>query len=215
MTAAEAGHAGVVTLLVQNPQCQINWRNSYGQVGFFTFLCLRLAKYDSCSAPQQSATRPAAQNGRVDAVLALLDAPGVDLESVSGGNTVAQAARRAGHAALADIIAAAARDQQITALLAALTDETSAAAVAAFDSLADRIGALFSAVGAAPPAAPAPAESGAATCAMCLDAPVAAALRPCFHAAFCADCAESVVRARMPCPICRAAVAGSQRIFFS
>jgi hypothetical protein len=33
MTAAEAGHAGVVTLLVQHSQCQINRKNSYGQVG--------------------------------------------------------------------------------------------------------------------------------------------------------------------------------------
>jgi hypothetical protein len=65
-------------------------------------------------------------------------------------------------------------------------------------------------------AAPAPAEpsAGAATCAVCIDAPVAAALRPCFHAAFCADCADIVVRAGMPCPICRAEVADSQRKFF-
>jgi hypothetical protein len=39
--------------------------------------------------------------------------------------------------------------------------------------------------------------------------------RPCFHAAFNADCARAAVRGDMRCPTCRAAVAGSQRIFFA
>jgi ankyrin repeat protein len=32
MTAAEAGHAQVITLLTQHPLCKINRKNRYGQV---------------------------------------------------------------------------------------------------------------------------------------------------------------------------------------
>jgi hypothetical protein len=154
--------------------------------------------------PRQSAMLLAAQNGNVDVVLALLDSHGVDLEATSCGVTAAQAARRAGHAALADIIAGAARDQQISAILAAVT------AAGTFDCLADRIGAL--AVGAG---APAP-DQCRAMCIVCIDAPVEVALLPCCHAALCADCAVKMITAEdMRCPICRAAVDEFQRIYLA
>ncbi len=145
-----------------------------------------------------------------------MNAAGLDLESVSGGASAAQAARRAGHAALADIIAAAAREQQLTAILAAVTDEAGAAA-GVFDSLADRLGALLAGLRVEPPPAPAglPAESDVRSCAICMEAPIAAALRPCFHAALCVGCADSVLGSRMRCPLCRAEVEGVQRLFFA
>ena len=50
-------------------------------------------------------------------------------------------------------------------------------------------------------------------CVVCQDAPVAAALRPCFHAGYCMRCADDVLARALPCPMCRATVEGAQRIF--
>jgi hypothetical protein len=93
-------------------------------------------------------------------------------------------------------------------------------AAGAFDSLADRLAALAAAVGAAaaapaPEAAPAPADWGAGrpVCTVCMDAEVAAAMAPCFHAAFCAGCAAAAVAAGNGCPVCRRAVSKVQRIY--
>jgi hypothetical protein len=61
-----------------------------------------------------------------------------------------------------------------------------------------------------PPPRPAPAGP---LCVVCQDAPVAAALRPCFHAGYCMRCAGGVLARALPCPMCRAAVEGVQRIF--
>ena len=52
-------------------------------------------------------------------------------------------------------------------------------------------------------------------CVVCQDAPVAAALRPCFHAGYCMRCADDVLARALPCPMCRATVEGVQRIFLS
>ena len=51
MTAAEAGHAQAVRALAANPRCDLNLRNAYGQ----------------------NALAFAAQNGRIDAALELLN----------------------------------------------------------------------------------------------------------------------------------------------
>ena len=72
-TASEAGHEGVVDVLLSHGTCKINQRNHYGQ----TALCL------------------AAINGRTDVVLRLLQCEGVDVECVGGGLSVAEKARRA------------------------------------------------------------------------------------------------------------------------
>ena len=53
----------------------------------------------------------------------------------------------------------------------------------------------------------------ASLCVVCQDAPVAAALRPCFHAGYCMWCAEEVLARSLPCPMCRATVEGVQRVF--
>ena len=63
-----------------------------------------------------------------------------------------------------------------------------------------------------PSAESAPSHS-APWCVVCHDAPVGAALRPCFHAGYCVRCADDVFARRMPCPMCRCATAGVQRIF--
>ena len=54
---------------------------------------------------------------------------------------------------------------------------------------------------------------GTPLCAVCLDRPVNTALTPCFHAGFCNGCAVTISYNRFPCPICRGAVTGLQRIY--
>jgi hypothetical protein len=214
----------------------------------------------------QSALQLAAQNGRTHAAIELLQAPGgIDVESLCAGRTAAEAARRAGHSGLADVLAAAAQGPQVVGMIAALND--GGAAAGPFDSASARVAALCAAVGAPPPgaaaadaaaasletahlevarleaeasslrqlaaaalaaaaAASASAAAAAASpslpggarsgwvCAVCMDAGVAAVLRPCFHAAFCVDCADRIAAGRVPCPICRAPVERADRIFF-
>ena len=58
-----------------------------------------------------------------------------------------------------------------------------------------------------------PQATTAPLCVVCWDAPVAAALRPCFHAGYCMPCAGQVLERALPCPECRAAVEGVQRIY--
>ena len=53
-------------------------------------------------------------------------------------------------------------------------------------------------------------------CVICLDAPVGAAITPCFHAAFCVGCANDLLARARParqCPMCRGEVGGVQRIY--
>jgi hypothetical protein len=66
---------------------------------------------------------------------------------------------------------------------------------------------------AGPPPPPLPATATGPLCVVCLDAPIGAALQPCFHAGYCMRCAGDVLERALPCPICRAAVEGVQRIF--
>lgn len=54
---------------------------------------------------------------------------------------------------------------------------------------------------------------GTPLCAVCMDKPVNTALTPCFHAGFCNGCAVTIAFNRFPCPICRSAVSGLQRIY--
>ena len=123
MTAAEAGHALVVGALAAHPACELRTRNAYGQ----------------------TALHFAAQNGRAEAARALLDAAvarkgGCDgwreappeaprealldgglLAAKAGGKTAADAARLAGHTALASELAARATPHQLQSLLHELT----------------------------------------------------------------------------------------------
>jgi len=106
MTSAEAGHADVVHALANHPACDPLVRNVYGQ----------------------TALHFAAQNGRVAAVYALLDAPqsapvlGPILDAKAGGCTAAEKARRAGHASLASTLANRAEEHQLALLLHELTE---------------------------------------------------------------------------------------------
>ena len=54
-------------------------------------------------------------------------------------------------------------------------------------------------------------------CVVCLSEPANTAIKPCFHACFCALCAAKVVSegASPTCPICRKGVTGTQRIFLA
>ena len=170
------------------------------------------------AAPQQPTLCSAAQQGATEVVLQLLEAGVDDLgapinveERGQGGRTAAELARSAGHGGLADIIASAARDKQIAQLLAALSE--GGAAYGEFDSVTARLAVLSEEV--CGPAAGGGADpSERRLCAICLDVEVDAALTPCFHAAFCAGCARSVVKARQPCPLCRTEVTNVQKLFF-
>ena len=54
-------------------------------------------------------------------------------------------------------------------------------------------------------------------CVVCLSEPANTAVKPCFHACFCAPCAARVSsEGSFPtCPICRNRIMGTQRIFFA
>ena len=56
-------------------------------------------------------------------------------------------------------------------------------------------------------------HGSAPCCVVCHDAPVSAALRPCFHAGYCGRCADRLISRYMPCPMCRGVATGVQRIF--
>lgn len=56
-------------------------------------------------------------------------------------------------------------------------------------------------------------DDGLPTCCICLSEHVDTALKPCFHASFCAGCARSLLAKRSVCPIGRCTVSGTQRIF--
>lgn len=51
-------------------------------------------------------------------------------------------------------------------------------------------------------------------CVICLENAIDAALKPCWHASFCLQCAELLRRMNMKCALCRRRVWGVQRIFF-
>ena len=50
------------------------------------------------------------------------------------------------------------------------------------------------------------------TCVVCLERPRTTAVVPCFHFAFCRQCAEHSLRAQRACPLCREPAAGAQAI---
>jgi hypothetical protein len=114
------GHARVVKMLVAHPECTtINSKNRYGQ----------------------TALSFAAQENHVEAVLELLGSPELNVESTSNsGLTAAETARKAGHDHIADLIAAAAKERQLSVLLEALT---TGCASGPMDSTSARIRALY------------------------------------------------------------------------
>ena len=54
---------------------------------------------------------------------------------------------------------------------------------------------------------------GLPTCSVCLCKPVDTALKPCFHAGFCENCASMLESRGFACPICRGRVSGVQKIY--
>ena len=202
MTAAEAGHTTVVELLAAAEGCRLNAQNTYGQ----------------------TALQFAAQNGRTDAVIALLAARGADgpadLELFgNAGLNAAQAARQAGHTGVAELLGEAGRERQVAAILAAVMDGDRMRG--AFDSLSDRLLALFGATGLDQPKlapddgdefdwdAVADGDDASNACVVCMAAPIEVALTPCWHAQFCAGCAHQMD----DCALCRGRIGGIQRIF--
>lgn len=206
MTAAEAGHANIVRMLLDRGAAA-NAQNRYGQ----TALSL------------------AAQNGRLGTVQRLLRARGVDVAlRGNAGMNAAQVARAAGHAQVADAIARHDRPKQVGALLDAAMDE-GMQVQNDFDSMEQRLAALFTQTGASLPSAvnggdeddevcmqdeddeeeeEEEADAGMA-CAVCLFKKVNVALVPCWHAQYCAECAQSLDE----CAICRTKITFVQRIF--
>lgn len=43
-------------------------------------------------------------------------------------------------------------------------------------------------------------------CVVCMNTPPTHVFSPCHHCCCCSDCADSVVAAKMPCPLCRQAI---------
>ena len=50
-------------------------------------------------------------------------------------------------------------------------------------------------------------------CAVCMDADITHVCVPCGHIALCGTCAESMLAADAPCPLCRAAVSSVMRVY--
>ncbi len=199
MTASEAGHEGVVDVLLSHGTCKINQRNHYGQ----TALCL------------------AAINGRTDVVLRLLQCEGVDVECVGGGLSVAEKARRAGFAELADILASAATETQVGKVLHAVME---GCASGSFDSITQRIQTLSTGLGAVRRGE---SEEDSRLCTVCLTQPIDMVIMPCFHACLCKQCAGALLHlgaqasSSSPqaanlsnCPICRGHVQSTHVIYF-
>jgi hypothetical protein len=196
MTAAEAGHADVVEDLVATWRCDLNRRNVYGQ----------------------TALAFAAQNNRMDCVLRLVDAPGVDISAQSSGYTAAQLARRAGHGRVADYLAALTRDEQLEVLCAELCG---GAASGDFDSVGERIDALREVVTGVSAGVEASSRddepdgfNAVPLCAVCMGSNVDSVMLPCFHACCCASCATAVWRHDRVCAVCRAPIESIQKIYF-
>mmetsp|Transcript_4783 Transcript_4783/g.12740 ORF Transcript_4783/g.12740 Transcript_4783/m.12740 type:complete len:332 (-) Transcript_4783:603-1598(-) len=61
--------------------------------------------------------------------------------------------------------------------------------------------------------ADAPPRERALACSVCFSQSVDTALTPCFHAAFCNECALTLARKQLPCPLCRAPIKSTQRIY--
>jgi hypothetical protein len=190
MTASEAGHEGVVEVLLSHGTCKINQRNHYGQ----TALCL------------------AAINGRTEVVLRLLQDDGVDVECVGGGLSVAEKARSAGFTELADILASAATETQVGKILHAVME---GCASGSFDSITQRILTLSSRLGAVRRDE---SEEDSRLCTVCLTQPIDMVIMPCFHACLCKQCAGALslqgTANLSQCPICRGHVMSTHVIYF-
>jgi len=197
MTAAEAGHANIVGIIANHLSCAINKQNNYGQ----------------------SALSLAAQNNHTQAVRELLSAQSgaVDTEALCGNFTAAELARRAGHSALADLLATHGQARQMEILQAALST-----ASGVFDSARARIVAVRAAAGLPPAIEPTidheedDIMDWKPICTICMSNDVDTALKPCFHACFCAPCADSLLAeggGLAACPMCRSSVVETQQLF--
>ena len=190
MTASEAGHESVVDVLLGHPKCDVNAANHYGQ----SALCL------------------AAINGRLDVVLRLLQDDRVDVESLGGGLSVAEKARRAGFNTVADILAQAAKGRQVSQILqvtsrvkismksmrkrlsnfhsTTLQAVTDGFASGDFDSITQRLQALSNRLAVQQQQEDDDKASEIdMLCSVCLIQPIEVVVAPCFHACLCSACA--------------------------
>jgi len=188
MTAAEAGHLDVVRALA--PRSNLNKQNAYGQ----------------------TALSFAAQENRVEVVLALLEARGrtgeVDVDMKCGtAGTAATVARNASHHLLADMLAGAMTDKHITKLMLLLRH---GAASGDFDSMDARLEAVRDGLGMPVQQEPEEVEvEKRPECIICMEAEVDTVLAPCFHAKYCHACTSSL----STCAVCRVPVASVHRIY--
>jgi hypothetical protein len=66
-----------------------------------------------------------------------------------------------------------------------------------------------------PPAAPAPDDAEGQWCVLCFDAPKDHIILPCFHMCVCEACANQLTQRNSACPICRAAIQQTNKVFQS
>jgi hypothetical protein len=131
----------------------------------------------------------------------------------NSGMTAAAVARAAGHVVLAEMIAEASKTRQLAVLAEAVSGRTGAAT--AYDSLSDRIMALFTSAGLPSPTFADDHDEFEANddtsryCVVCMDAPINAAVAPCFHAQYCIECAAAL----QSCAICRGRIERVQQIY--
>lgn len=191
MTAAEAGHAEIVALLLETGRADVNRANYYGQ----------------------TALHFAAQNGCAEVVKMLLFAEGVNLEAETAGHTAAQLARRAGHGDIADALADAMRNAQISELVAALM---TGVASGRFDSAAERISALRGDGKGVERVEDEESEGFNAVplCVVCMGENVDTVTLPCYHASACNECAISVWQNDGVCAVCRQPITQLEKIYF-
>lgn len=226
MTACEAGHVPVVEVLLKkhgdsmyedaNDQAQNKHQNR--QQGRRRCMLNAQNKYG------QTALSLAAQNNRVGAVRVLLSAEGADgpIDLTLVGNaqmTAAQAARRAGHLAVADMIAAADKQRQVGILLKVLQDQKNKVLAGHFDSMGDRLMALFDETDTMRQNFTGAADEDEDDynledyemnqCVICISEKVDTVVVPCWHAQYCGTCAKELDE----CAICRSKIARVQRIY--
>lgn len=236
MTACEAGHVTVVemllgkhtgTVVTDDGNCQgtrqwlVPWRRhtQCGQEQRQRRCLLNVQnKYG------QTALSLAAQNNRAGAVKVLLSAVGSDgpIDLTLLGNaqmTAAQVARRAGHMHVADLIADADRQRQVSMLMKVLQDRNNKVLTGRFDSMGDRLMALFDETDTARNNVTGGEKDDEDEynledyemnqCVICISEKVDSVVVPCWHAQYCGTCAKELDE----CAICRAKIERVQRIY--
>lgn len=228
MTACEAGHVAVVEILLManvndddvdngNGQAQIHRHNEQQR---------RRCMLNAQNKYGQTALSLAAQNNRAGAVQVLLSAVGADgpIDLTLLGNarmTAAQVARRAGHLAVADMIAAADKQRQVDMFMKVLEDQNNKVLTGHFDSMGERLMALFDETDTLRRNTTGAVDEDEDEdeynledyemnqCVVCIAEKVDTAVVPCWHAQYCGTCAKELDE----CAICRAKIERVQRIY--